>query len=156
MTGGPPVRWIPISQVASAFVVYGDGDQSLLTLINDYAARVLKFHSDLDLDLDYHEFTKPAHFVWNAYDLVGMMYLRDAIESGLNQLKEPSENVQIASPTVVDEFFRIFSTEWPELQIISLLGMSEQVGTGWWWRMVPERGPVLQELSEFGFPARQA
>jgi hypothetical protein len=138
-----PTLWAQTESLVAITVEFGNRDRSLLSLIDAWSAHVLKLYEELDLDLD--DLTAST---WNADDLVGAYILRDAVETGLNQLHgltgEPRE---VASLRATDQLLVTFTFDDADgLLNRRMANVSER--SGWWWRRLPQRGPVIQDLTQ--------
>jgi len=136
-------RFVPIEQTALVQVRHGPHDRTLLTLISWWASEVLRFQSELDWDWE-----DPERTVWNSHDLVGAYYLRNAIEIGLDTLETSMGNRKVALLAAIDELFITFTVEDAD-SLLRLAERNSDAELGWWWRRIPVRGPVPQELRHY-------
>lgn len=136
-------RYVGIELTKEIQVSFGPHQFSLLVLINDWSARVLKFQADLDVNWD-----DPGPGIWGGDDLVGAYFLRDAIESGLDSLEEVGEGRNVAPLIAVDDLFRTFTEDDGDEKLL-VLDRTLTVGSGWWWHRLPVRGPIVQQLTQY-------
>jgi hypothetical protein len=121
-------------------VEFSQRPQPLLDLVDAWAGRVLKPLSDTDPGVNPNDAA-----TWTVHDLVGALYLRDAVERGVRKLSESHANAraEIAVVTAVDELFRMFTVD-DERGIIHLVDPGAP-SEPWWWHRLPAVGPVAGE-----------
>jgi hypothetical protein len=121
-------------------VEFGQGLQPLLDLVDAWAGRVLKLLSDTDPAVNPNDAA-----TWTIHDLVGALYLRDAVERGVRELSESQRNTGpgIAAVTAVDELFKSF-TVFDKRGVIRLVDPGAP-NESWWWHRLPATGPVASE-----------
>lgn len=89
------------------------------------------------------------HTVWNEHDLVGSLFIRDFLQQALDALPAPlRERLASGSVDAADERFRSYTVADPDGRLGRVAGI-ESAGRGWWWRRVPESGPVVQDLARY-------
>ena len=128
-----------LSDARDVLVEFGPGRVPLVDLIDDWAGRVLKlFYDSRETDRDvFHE--------WGADDLVGALYLRDAVDRGLATLRARHLSGDIAAVRAIDELFRSMTIEDDRgLTVVE----PDAPLSPWWWKRVPSRGPVVVEIEE--------
>jgi hypothetical protein len=128
-----------LDDAANVQVEFGSGSQTLLILINEWCARVVKIYRDLDSSIE-------DHLVWGMDDLIGAFVLRDAVESGLQTLRATSPAGNVAALDVADELFKVFTREDSE-GAVRRFDRAVIVGGGWWWSRIPKKGPIAMEIS---------
>ena len=134
-------KWAGPEDVARVTLSFGPGESTLAELINGWSAQVLKFYRDLD-----SSWRDPDPTIWGGDDLMGTYHLRDAIESGLDLLEAAVGTRKVATLTATDELLRTFTVE--DTDSMKLFDSTIELRSGWWWRRVPARGPVVQQLAE--------
>lgn len=123
-------------------VYFGPGPQSLLDLIDAWAGRVLKLLADTAPDVD-----AGGGATWTIHDLVGALYLRDAIERGLQDLlRRTAGTAVMATVMAIDELFNTFTLD--DVHGVIHLVDAEAPDSPWWWGRVPMNGPVADEARE--------
>lgn len=133
-------RWAAIEDVRRITVDFGPGQVSLLELVNDWSARVLKFQADLDYD-----WGDPDPGIWGGDDLVRAYHLRDEIESGLDLLEAATGRRICAPLSATDQLLQSFTLDDADCHL-AVLDRTLVTGEGWWWRRIPARGPVVQHV----------
>ena len=91
------------------------------------------------------------HSVWTEHDLVGALYLRDAVETGLDALPEPARAKVAAFVGTVDDRYRSFTVEDPSGRM-GVVAVRDLTGRGWWWFRVPSTGPIVNDLRSYALP----
>lgn len=131
-----------LKDALGAQVEFGPATQSLLDLIDAWAGRVLKLLSDTAPGVDPNDGA-----TWTIHDLIGALYLRDAIERGLHKLMEiAGSTAELATVTAIDELFSTFTLD-DERGVVHLVD-TEAPNSPWWWRRLPMAGPIAAEARE--------
>lgn len=132
-----------LTDVGSAHVEFGQGMESLLGLIDAWAGRVLKLFFDTDPGVDPNDGS-----TWTINDLVGALYLRDAVERGLRDLaqRRGRSMAEVAAVRAVDELFKTFTAD--DKRGVVQLTDTAAPSSPWWWRRLPVTGPVATEADE--------
>jgi hypothetical protein len=91
------------------------------------------------------------HGVWTEHDLVGALYLRDAVETGLDALPEPARAKVAAFVGRVDDRYRSFTVDDPSGRM-GVVAVRDLTGRGWWWFRVPSSGPIVRDLRSYAGP----
>lgn len=104
-------------------------------LIDGWAAEVLKLQS---------ETLSPTHLSpradrWTVDDLFGSYRARD-------RLARFTESAQLLVVRSIDSLLMTF-TEDLGRSWLSLTGLEDESGNGWWWCRVPVRGPIREEIN---------
>ena len=108
-------------------------------LVDGWQAEIRKLVRELDSD--------PCdHSVWGAHDFLGMLHLRDIVDQGLAQLPSPARADANRLLEAADRQF-VDLTEPDDQGMLQRFVPSQPIGTAWWWRRVPKRGPVRFDLS---------
>jgi hypothetical protein len=110
-------------------------DPAFLQELEGWAARVLRLHREST------DGPVPEN-AWGPYDLVGACHNRDRVAS--------FDVGRSFSLEAADELFRSFTEEVGSTWVDSI-GLADEKGAGWWWKRVPSRGPVRDELAERGY-----
>ncbi|WP_146244050.1 hypothetical protein [Curtobacterium sp. MCBD17_013] len=115
-------------------VAFGTRTFPLSTLIEDWAARVLKFADD-----SRTETVRP----WTLDDYLGALHLRDVIDREL---------VGSASGTALPPTLRLADWVLSDIsETVEPLVLEADVGeaaTRWWWSRIPAAGPVAEDYRE--------
>jgi hypothetical protein len=135
-------RWATFEDMAGVTLNFGPGELSFPDLINGWSAEVLKFYGELDVN--WHD---PDPGIWGVDDLVGSYYRRSAIESGLDLLEGATGFRNVAPLIATDELLRSFTIEDDDSRLLAFSG-ERAPDSGRWWRRLPVRGPVAQQLAE--------
>ena len=123
-----------IEDIASIKVRHGPRKISLLTRVDDYARRVLKFQDELAGD-------GTGRYDWGMIDFIGLLELRSTIDHGLNRGSDPLESPIVRA---IDQLLISFTThvdQWahqldPELP-----------ASPWWWSRIPSQGLVALDYA---------
>jgi hypothetical protein len=134
-----PRRWASRTQLENVIVSFGPTDRSLSALVDSWTVEVLKFESELD-----GHWGDDDALIWGADDLLGTYSLRDAIESGLNELEVEAGTREVAGLAAVDKLLLSFTVEDHSTPIFRQGGEH----AAWWWSRIPVRGPVPEQLEE--------
>ena len=128
-----------VSELYQTPTVYGDHESPLISLVDDWAARVLKFRLDIVS-------AETVRLPWGVDDLIGAYILRDAIERGL-QIGNYGQDKFLtpATLTVTDELLRSITVE--DEQSLRLISPKDPTSS-WWWSRIPTAGPVREEVLE--------
>lgn len=132
-----------IENLANTLVEFGPSRVSLLRLIEDWSARVLKLYDDRSAD--------PSDgATWTLYDLIGSYHLRTVIGNGLSVIDMP--NTRSYFPAILratDELLKDFTYEESEPSVLGKLEMGDgDLKSGWWWRRIPADGPLRREYDD--------
>jgi len=125
-------RAVPLSPARSA---------DALELAAGWAGRVEKI--DRDRALPWSDRT-----VWNEHDLAGSLFLRDSLQQALDGLPESIRGKLADWVAAADERFRGYTVEDAEGRM-SRVAEVELGGRGWWWRRIPDSGPILEDLARY-------
>jgi hypothetical protein len=85
---------------------------------------------------------------WWAQDLVAALFLRDFIQNCLAQLPQPIRAKLEHLVETPDEIFRSM-TESDSDGLVQAAAQHETAKERWWWRRIPIRGPIRQDLLEY-------
>lgn len=77
---------------------------------------------------------------WGPFDLVGAYHQRGRLGPATG---ESPGAVLKAVDALLRSFTEDVGSSWVEA-----IGLGDEVGTGWWWRLVPREGPLRAELRE--------
>src|SRR5690349_14007027 len=112
-----------------------------LELAAGWAARVEKI--DRDRALPWSDRT-----VWNEHDLAGSLFQRDFLPEAVDELSPPTRSKLARWVEAADERFRGYTTDDPSGRIGKVAEV-DLAGRGWWWRRVPDSGPIVEDLVRY-------
>jgi hypothetical protein len=107
-----------------------------------WASKVRKI--DLDRALPRSDRT-----VWNEHDLVGMMFWRDFLATGLDQLRPELRAKLQQFVGQADDRFRSITIEDSGQRMMVIAGVEPSTNRAWWWYRVPETGPIAEDLAGY-------
>lgn len=107
---------------------------------------ILSWHHDVErlraeADAQYRD----SDSAWTQHDLVGALFLRDHLESGL---RDSGDDAARATVDDIDESFRSFTADAPAALLPRIADVPAE-GREWWWRRIPLRGPVAEALQRY-------
>ena len=115
-----------------------DTGLGLTDLLGAWWEHLSKFEADLSLSLDDHS-------VWGVHDYIAALIIRDHLARAMLRV-EPILVGQVESVVAeVDRQFMDF-TECDEDGCTERTDGRKDLSRGWWWKRVPMRGPVREEL----------
>jgi hypothetical protein len=106
---------------------------SLLGLIESWAYNILRFRAELELPPDTHEW-------WGLFDLLAAYHVRERIQA-LTEAGGGPPYAVLAADEVLRYSFTRTGFDWSKT--------SFSPGPGWWWKLMPDRGPVALEMNDF-------
>ncbi|GIF24273.1 hypothetical protein BJ973_007753 [Actinoplanes tereljensis] len=112
-----------------------------LELAVGWAGRVEKI--DRDRALPWSDRT-----VWNEHDLAGALFLRDFLQDALDDLPPPIRRKLTPFVEASDERFRGYTVDDPAGRMGTVAEV-ELGGRAWWWRRVPDSGPIVEDLARY-------
>jgi hypothetical protein len=131
-----------VAEIEARAVPMGVGRTAdALELATGWAARVEKI--DRDRALPWSDRT-----VWNEHDLAGSLFQRDFLAEALDALPEPTRSKLAAWVEAADERFRGYTTDDPSGRMGKVAEV-DPAGRGWWWRRVPDSGPIVEDLARY-------
>ncbi|HEX5203379.1 MAG TPA: hypothetical protein VFW27_25895 [Actinoplanes sp.] len=131
-----------IAEIESRTVpLSGDRTADALELAAGWAGRVDKL--DRDRALPWSDRT-----VWNEHDLAGSLFVRDFLQQALNGLPETTRRKLAEWVGAADQRFRGFTVDDPAGRM-SRVAEVDLGGRGWWWRRVPDSGPIVEDLARY-------
>jgi hypothetical protein len=98
---------------------------------------------DLDRALPWSDRT-----VWNEHDLAGTLFTRDRLQQALERLPAPLRDRLTGWVAGVDERFRSYTVDDPAGRMAKLAEV-DLTGRPWWWRRVPDSGPIVEDLIRY-------
>lgn len=122
-----------LADTAGIFVRFGPAERSLLDLIDGWCGHVMKLYDDA---------SSPADDAWTVHDLIASLYLRDAVQAGIDTGGE--EAASISAVSAADEVFKSLTMEDPD-------GLLRRFDPDvrlfpWWWKRLPSHGPIADEI----------
>jgi hypothetical protein len=129
------------AELAAAKLDPDDDTSDAIGYLVAWALHVDKIDADRALDWSDHS-------VWNEYDLMGALYIRDMAEKAILRL---SPGLQAKLRTLVaapDDKYRGFTVADPGKQMAQIANVSA-TGEGWWWYRVPLDGPITVDLARY-------
>ncbi|WP_280319516.1 hypothetical protein [Nocardia wallacei] len=110
----------------------------VLDLLVSWALHVEKIDSD--------RFKSPAdRGVWGGYDLVAAFSVRDFLAGCIEQLGNPLKDKVIRLAERYDTRLRSITID-DEKQVLRRYVEVDLTAAPWWWRRIPDSGPLLEEL----------
>lgn len=107
-------------------------------LVDGWLVQVRRFTIEMDSYPDDRR-------VWAAHDFIGALHLRDALERGLDLVSDHDREDVLGHLGKADRDFEAF-TEPDQAELLKGVLFDEPIGECWWWKRVPTRGPVRDEL----------
>lgn len=98
---------------------------------------------DADRALDWSD-----HSVWNEYDLLAALYIRDRAEKAIVRLSPALQAKLQALLAGPDDRFRGFTVADSGKRMAQIAGV-DATGRGWWWYRVPVDGPITVDLARY-------
>jgi hypothetical protein len=86
--------------------------------------------------------------VWNEHDLAGSLFLRDFLQAGLDQLPRSLRERLGGWVARADEQFRSYTVDDPAGRMAQIAEV-DLAGRPWWWRRVPDSGPITEDLARY-------
>jgi hypothetical protein len=117
-----------------------------LTLVIGWANHIERLDHDRGLSWDDHS-------VWNEYDLVAALTLRDILVTALDRLPAGLASRFADLTDEADEHLRSFTVEDSGVRMARIAASPNVTDTpvsdDWWWHRVPVDGPVAIDLSHY-------
>jgi hypothetical protein len=117
-----------------------------LALVIGWANHIEKLDHDRGLSWDDHS-------VWNEYDLVAALTLRDILVTALDRLPAGLASRFADLTDEADEHLRSFTVEDSGVRMARIAASPSVTDTpvsdDWWWHRVPVDGPVAIDLSHY-------
>lgn len=122
-------------------ILFGDGSVLAMGQVADgWRQHVERFQDELPKTLD-------DRTVWGAHDWAAALYLRDALSRAQGELRATERDLAEQAIAEADEQYREMSElDDDGLLFRFLMELKPADPRGWWWRMIPKRGPVREEL----------
>ena len=111
---------------------------SVIQLAAGWARHVRKIGADRTMPPD-----DPG--TWGPYDLVAALHIRDFLADCADQLPMDLREKVSAAILPYDQLFRDM-TQPDDDQLVALVEEENVAGKPWWWRRIPDSGPLLDEL----------
>lgn len=123
---------LTVSELIDTTGYFGGKQIPLLALVDDYARKVLKFHTEQGGE-------RPGDIFWGISDFVGMLWLRSAIDRCMAAIAERSTSPLVAAADQVLVSFTRDAPKWAhELD-------PDAPSEPWWWSRIPQTGLVAEE-----------
>lgn len=113
--------------------------REFVNLLEGWAGRVLRLRDELDSNPS----ETPGY--WGPYDLVGAYHHRQRLDA---LIQEGYPYLLRAADLLLAGFSQEVGRKW-----VDAIGLADEAGDGWWWSLIPERGPCRFELETRGFRA---
>jgi hypothetical protein len=113
-----------------------------IDLATAWEVRVRKI--DLDRTLPWSD-----RSVWNEHDLAGTLFIRDFLQDALDQLPGSLRERLEHWVNEVDDRFRSYTVDDPAGRMATIADV-DLTGRPWWWRRVPDSGPIVEDLAHYG------
>jgi hypothetical protein len=131
-----------VAEIVDHAIPFADGSElDAISLAIAWNAHVEKI--DRDRALPWSDKS-----VWNEYDLVGALFMRDFTEDALNALPSALATKLRTYVDTVDEVFRSYTID-DSGERIAKSAMVDTAGKGWWWFRVPGSGPIAHDLAQY-------
>jgi hypothetical protein len=131
-----------VAEIESLAIPFGrEQVVDALRFADGWASRVAKF--DADRALAWTDRT-----VWNEHDLAGSLHQRDFLERAMAQLPAELRERLAAWVAGVDDRFRSYTVDDSDGKMAKVAEV-ELGGRGWWWRRVPDSGPIVEDLARY-------
>jgi hypothetical protein len=114
----------------------------LANLLQAWKGHVEKIEGDLSLP-------ESDRSLWGAHDFIAALYIRDFLQVGISGLKRVGHEKFDRIVGEIDERFCSY-TEVDEIGLAERVDGRSDPNRGWWWRRIPDRGPIRNELSAYG------
>jgi len=114
---------------------------SLIDLLTAWSRHVEKIDSDRGRSFDDRS-------VWVAHDFVAALAIRDFVEEGRDSLDATIQDKIEQYLQQVDSKFRAV-TQDDSRHLVGRVAERDVTTKAWWWRRVPESGPVLQDMQNY-------
>jgi hypothetical protein len=86
--------------------------------------------------------------VWNEHDLAGTLFARDFVQDALDQLPPSLRERMARWVAESDERFRSYTVDDPAGRMAKVARI-DLAGRPWWWRRVPDSGPITEDLARY-------
>jgi hypothetical protein len=131
-----------IDDIAAHPVILGEStERDAIDLAISWAAHVGKIDADRALPWSDRS-------VWTEHDLAAALHMRDFVQMALDRLPPALQKRMQLVVSPVDAQFRSYTVEDPRKRMAVIAGV-DLAGRGWWWRRVPETGPIAQDLAGY-------
>jgi hypothetical protein len=130
-----------LSQLKSNTVAFGGDRSDPIKLAAAWDLHVAKIDADRALP-------STDRSVWNEHDLAGALFIRDRLETALNQLAPSLRDRMLRYVTKTDEQFRSFTIDDPRKRMAKIADIDPE-GRPWWWFRVPVSGPIVEDLAKY-------
>jgi hypothetical protein len=87
--------------------------------------------------------------VWGIHDYIAALHLRDLVNIGLDQSPLEMRSMAMVIITDADNAFKSF-TEPDRRGAIEQFSGERHESEAWWWKRLPQSGPVRDELRAIG------
>ena len=133
---------IEIDDIAAHPVTLGEStERDAIDLAISWAAHVRKIDTDRALPWSDRS-------VWTEHDLAAALHMRDFVQMALDRLPSTLRERMRQVVAATDEQFRSYTIDDPRERMAVVAGI-DLAGRGWWWRRVPENGPIAQDLAGY-------
>ncbi|GAA0911084.1 hypothetical protein [Virgisporangium aurantiacum] len=139
-------EWLPRRVAAADALLLDDivvpvspeTSRGLVDVLRSWWEHLAKFEADLLLPPDDHS-------IWGAHDYVAGLIIRDRLAGAISRLDPTLAGRIDSAVSEVDRRFTDF-TEHDDDGCTGRVDGRVDPGRGWWWRRVPIRGPIREEL----------
>lgn len=133
---------VEIDEIAAHPVILGeDTERDAIDLAISWSAHVSKIDADRVLPWSDRS-------VWTEYDLAAALHMRDFVQMALDRIPTKLRDRMQQVVDATDEQFRSYTIDDPRGRMATVAGV-DLAGRGWWWRRVPETGPIAQDLAQY-------
>lgn len=86
--------------------------------------------------------------VWGIHDYIAALYIRDRVSVARESGQEIISEKDMSQLDLVDRDFTVY-TELDHGSLLTKIEPVEPDDSAWWWRRIPRKGPVRQELATY-------
>ena len=131
-----------IAEIGTHPIVLGESTEGdAIDMAMAWAAHVQKIDADRVLPWEDHS-------VWTEHDLAAALYIRDFLQLALDRLSPSLRDRLQQYVTTIDEHFQSYTVDDPAGRMAKVADV-DLTGRPWWWRRVPDSGPIVQDLANY-------
>ena len=131
-----------IAEIGAHPIVLGEStERDAIDMAIAWAAHVEKIDADRALPWEDRS-------VWTEHDLAAALYIRDFLRDALNKLSASLRDRLQQYVATVDEHFRSYTVDDPA-ERMGRVAHIDLAGREWWWRRVPDSGPIVEDLAHY-------
>jgi hypothetical protein len=131
-----------IAEIGAHPIVLGENtERDAIDMAMAWSAHVRKIDADRALPWEDRS-------VWTEHDLAAALYIRDFVQLALDKLSVSLRDRLQQYVTTVDDHFRSYTVDDPAGRMGKVAHV-DLAGRGWWWRRVPDSGPIVDDLRRY-------